>query len=216
VVFILFHLLHSAQTNNYLCLLQRNTLILYLLDELHYYEDGHADALRPIQRELDRSFLGEHRDLQPVTLGDMRGVIKGMEHTINTAIWSAQGLVSLHSTAPPTNITRAGEHSGSNLTVRMFQPNQPTPPSLLGRSSESGLLLTGALPPGLCIPKRSEVDKADRWKAYVRDWEEADPARGLTVALKDWPKDWYTGKQRVQFATLRSTRALIAEEFING
>ncbi|KAF8503852.1 hypothetical protein BU17DRAFT_58476 [Hysterangium stoloniferum] len=31
----------------------RDTLIRYLLDVLHYYEEGHGDALQPIQREVN-------------------------------------------------------------------------------------------------------------------------------------------------------------------
>ncbi|KAI6029265.1 hypothetical protein BKA83DRAFT_4046997 [Pisolithus microcarpus] len=37
----------------------RDTLMRYLLDELHCYENDHSDALRPVSREGDRSFAGE-------------------------------------------------------------------------------------------------------------------------------------------------------------
>ncbi|KAF8587221.1 hypothetical protein K439DRAFT_1246766, partial [Ramaria rubella] len=36
--------------------------IHYLLDELYCYEEGHGDALRPITKEADVSFLGEHAE----------------------------------------------------------------------------------------------------------------------------------------------------------
>ncbi|KAF8545742.1 hypothetical protein OG21DRAFT_1376147, partial [Imleria badia] len=38
---------------------QRDTMIQYLLDELHAYETDHSDALCPIQRGADVSLLGE-------------------------------------------------------------------------------------------------------------------------------------------------------------
>ncbi|KIJ15305.1 hypothetical protein PAXINDRAFT_49982, partial [Paxillus involutus ATCC 200175] len=37
----------------------RDTMIQYLLDELHAYETDHGDALCPIQREANVSLLGE-------------------------------------------------------------------------------------------------------------------------------------------------------------
>jgi len=46
---------------------KRDTLIRYLLDELYYYEEGHGDALRPIPKHADESFLGEHAENFPVT-----------------------------------------------------------------------------------------------------------------------------------------------------
>jgi len=195
---------------------QRNTLLLYLLDELHYYEDGHADTLRPIQQEVDRSFLGEHRDLQPVTLGDLKGFMKGVEHTVTTAIQLAQTSRSLVPSTPPASTSRAGEHRGPNSTVQMFRPDRPTPSLFPANTAQSGQILAGEFPPGLCIPKRHDVPKEERWLAYVRDWEESDPERGLVLALKDWPEKWYTGQKRLHFASLRNTRKLIAEEFIIG
>jgi len=39
---------------------QHDTLIRYLLDELHLSEEDHSDALCPIQREAGVSLFGEH------------------------------------------------------------------------------------------------------------------------------------------------------------
>ncbi|KIN97313.1 hypothetical protein M404DRAFT_97832, partial [Pisolithus tinctorius Marx 270] len=37
----------------------RDTLMRYLLDELHCYETDHSDALAPISREAEDSLAGE-------------------------------------------------------------------------------------------------------------------------------------------------------------
>ncbi|KIO03442.1 hypothetical protein M404DRAFT_54840, partial [Pisolithus tinctorius Marx 270] len=36
-----------------------DTLMRYLLDELHCYENDHSDALHPVSCEADGSFAGE-------------------------------------------------------------------------------------------------------------------------------------------------------------
>ncbi|KAI6011166.1 hypothetical protein EDC04DRAFT_2580610, partial [Pisolithus marmoratus] len=36
-----------------------NTLMRYLLNELHCYENNHSDALQPISHEANDSFAGE-------------------------------------------------------------------------------------------------------------------------------------------------------------
>lgn len=54
---------------------KRDTPIRYLLDEPHAYEAGHSDALRPIQTETDKSFMGEHKDTRAVTYSDLKAWI---------------------------------------------------------------------------------------------------------------------------------------------
>ncbi|KAI6016548.1 hypothetical protein EDC04DRAFT_2577386 [Pisolithus marmoratus] len=45
----------------------RDTLMRYLLDELHCYENDHSDALGPISHEADGSFAGEAALVQPAS-----------------------------------------------------------------------------------------------------------------------------------------------------
>src|SRR5882724_3978715 len=54
---------------------KRDTLIRYLLDEPYYYEEGHGDALRPIPKCADKSFLGEHAENRPVTKNEVQTII---------------------------------------------------------------------------------------------------------------------------------------------
>ncbi|KIK92541.1 hypothetical protein PAXRUDRAFT_792387 [Paxillus rubicundulus Ve08.2h10] len=49
----------------------RDTMIWYLLDELHAYKTDHGDALCPIQREADVSLLGEHTLVKLATTEDV-------------------------------------------------------------------------------------------------------------------------------------------------
>ncbi|GJJ07041.1 hypothetical protein Clacol_001239 [Clathrus columnatus] len=63
-----------------------DTLIRYLLDELHYYEEGHGDALRPIKTENHISFMGEHCNGQPVTVADMKTILTSIQGTIMTQV----------------------------------------------------------------------------------------------------------------------------------
>ena len=53
---------------------QRDTLIRYLLDELHAYEVDYSDALAPVQQEIDRSLAGEAALVQPKSTEELRMV----------------------------------------------------------------------------------------------------------------------------------------------
>ncbi|KAH0840287.1 hypothetical protein J3R83DRAFT_1295 [Lanmaoa asiatica] len=56
-------------------LFQRDTLIRYLLDELHTYETDYSDTLAPVPHNADNSSLmGEATLIQPVTTKELRSV----------------------------------------------------------------------------------------------------------------------------------------------
>jgi hypothetical protein len=198
---------------------QNNTLILYLLDELHYYEEGHANALRPIQQALDQSLLGEHRDSDPVTLGEMRGMMQGMESTMESFV---KDHADSHPLPDPFGLlagpSRLGEHHGPRVhpsrgQFRSYQVAGSAANRV--RQSEAGQLLVSDFPKGLSIPTRLDVLEGDRWFQYVTDWKQADPGRGLEIALKDWDESWVTGRKRVRLAASRNNRRTIAEEYIH-
>lgn len=42
---------------------QVDTLMKYLLDSLQSYENGHGDALNPLPRGTEVSFMGEHLEV---------------------------------------------------------------------------------------------------------------------------------------------------------
>ena len=51
---------------------QNDTLMRYLLDELHAYETDYSDALAPTSREATASFAGEAALLRPATTEALR------------------------------------------------------------------------------------------------------------------------------------------------
>ncbi len=42
----------------------------YLIDSLQSYKSGHCDALHPVLKEPDKSFMGDHILDKPVTTGE--------------------------------------------------------------------------------------------------------------------------------------------------
>ena len=53
---------------------QRDTLIQYLLDELHTYETDYSDALALVPRNANDSLMGEATLIQPVSAEELRSV----------------------------------------------------------------------------------------------------------------------------------------------
>lgn len=71
---------------------------------------------------------------------------------------------------------------------------------------------------GARIPALIAID-GHHWRCVVKDWEEADPARGLEVALKLWSEDWTSRSgggtgYGSSLASLYCQRKKIAVEFI--
>ena len=101
---------------------QHNTLIHYLLDELFYYEEGHGDTLRPIQHGADISFMGEHLETQPATLGQVQALSASVEHTIHDQL--------NHQPSQPLGINHCGEHQPRAMMSLPPPLPTPTPTSL--------------------------------------------------------------------------------------
>ncbi|KIK36351.1 hypothetical protein CY34DRAFT_26368 [Suillus luteus UH-Slu-Lm8-n1] len=174
----------------------RDTLIRYLLDELHSYESDHSDALCPTQREADGSLLGEHTLTKPVCTQDLLL----MQDCITANVAGLRTLPSLPSI-----------------------PSSTSPIQTLGQLTNSGADGIRPLPEqGLVIPavpaKRADGSfppRAESWKQIVQHWLEGDPTRGLHHPLRDWPADWIRGKNKALFASKYKQRAVIALEFLD-
>jgi hypothetical protein len=54
--------------------IQRDSLVRYLLDELHAYETDHSDALAPTSHGADASPAGEHALASPASTEELRSV----------------------------------------------------------------------------------------------------------------------------------------------
>ena len=173
-------------------------IICYLLNELSYYEEGHGDALHPIQRGADISLMGEHLETQPATLGQVKALCASVKHTIHDQL--------NHQQSQPLGIDRHGEHQPSAMTS--LHPRLPTPtPTSLPQP-----LPNLSPPPNLQIPWTwKDVPIHECWLVFVKDWEEGDKERGLTMPLKDWNPAW---KATLTFAMNCHARKIIALEFI--
>lgn len=64
---------------------------------------------------------------------------------------------------------------------------------------------------GIMIPNLTHCSGRSVWRDAVRQWEQGDPDKGLP-ALKNWPKEWYSGEMR-RYEPKRRTRQVIAEEY---
>jgi len=85
------------------------------------------------------------------------------------------------------------------------QSPTPTLPKLKSRDSRNSLPI-----PGVTIPNIRQGRKS--WKKAVEQWEQGDPAKNL-CALKDWPREWYTGIMQPLTGSKRQMRRLITEEY---
>ena len=62
---------------------------------------------------------------------------------------------------------------------------------------------------GVLVPDLGHSSGA--WKRAIKQWEEYDPT--TKCALKDWPKEWYTGVMRTVTGSKRSQRQIVFEEY---
>ncbi|KAK7451237.1 hypothetical protein VKT23_012575 [Stygiomarasmius scandens] len=237
----------------------KDTLLKYLLDELHTYEEDHSDALRPVDRCGSKSHAGEAAELAPLSASEGRllftktlsELTRFIESSLKVGHHAPQTLVNpspFHSYTPqPYPFVQPNPHASYNSSFWQpgnFPPLCPSynpPPSQPGQSAPtlphspllsqlgnvgppgastyfqiaSSSLQTTSLPlsaPGIpVIPPVSRKQGADGFLQVVRDWEHADPRRGLTRALRDWPKEWL---QEVGRQALYGQREMIATEFI--
>ena len=73
---------------------------------------------------------------------------------------------------------------------------------------------------GLVIPNipvrlanGSHSRKGESWRIIVDHWLHGDAARGLHTPLKDWPREWLQGPNKI-FAQKHFDRRVIALEFL--
>jgi hypothetical protein len=202
----------------------------YLFDEISYYEQNHADYLRPIQLELDQSLMGGARSARQPTMDDMERAIDlrfgGLErrfdrleerllNMFSDRPANQQGLVV--SSVSPRLVLSTTSSTGTALQWQHTVP-APTEGSSghpLHRMSEAGNIPADAFPANLNIPcVRGEKENA--WRHWVSHWEEADPSIGLVKPLRDWAPEWYAGQSRSKFGVKYGQRKRVALEFIDG
>ncbi|KAK7054271.1 hypothetical protein R3P38DRAFT_2501152 [Favolaschia claudopus] len=199
---------------------QVDTLMRYLLDSLQSYETGHGDALYPFRTEPDKSFMGEHKALQPPSTAEFRlfgAQILTKLDSIRASVSSDMARITVATSSCVNHIPAQfhGQHTHSHHASPEVSRPQPTvtqPSSFTSSVSDensdpnSVVPVSGAIIPGVGRDSQS-------WKRAIDQWFKGDPDHGLQVALKDWPASWYSGKMRLVTGTLYSNRKLLAEEY---
>ncbi|KZP03242.1 hypothetical protein FIBSPDRAFT_1019175 [Athelia psychrophila] len=237
----------------HLTIIQRDTLIKYLLDELHSYEQDHSDALCPIPRNASLSHAGAAALVEPLCRDEARHMLE--MHSVETKkviqetmmgvltsvceqwlqhhhgpvisyhhseqpIWPSTPLLP---SAPsfPSSLPSAStmglvlDHRGSldkqtpnpNL---MLIPTRPQSPSRTPPANSSSTCISPAVVQ--IIPRVPNGESG--WRQVVKDWENADPNRGLDVPLRDWPASWYSRSSSTNSTqgALQNNRKMIAYE----
>ncbi|KAJ7205193.1 hypothetical protein GGX14DRAFT_368123 [Mycena pura] len=212
---------------------QVDTLMKYLLDSLQSYESGHGDALYPLRTAPEKSFMGEHTSLQPPTTAEFRifgdqlmAKLDGLASVSTTTTAGAYTTTALmqQTSFPPPPLPLRLTVSPARPTLEatschVSQANNSHPGQAMSNSDSDSSL--GSIPdisgntfvpiPGAIIPGVGKDEIA--WKRAIDQWFDGDPARGLTIPLKDWPAEMYTGRMRLITGTLYSNRKILAEEF---
>ncbi|KAJ7149831.1 hypothetical protein C8R43DRAFT_1088159 [Mycena crocata] len=194
---------------------QVDTLMRYLMDSLQSYETGHGDALCPIPKEADKSFMGEHLLVKPVAAEEFRLVTTQLltaVRDINLGNRSGNHVQPVQPTgsfcAIQNPIPRSAAQSHSNTLPVNSSTSQPNNSD--AATQQIPLANQIRIIPGVFIPDLKKGPTA--WLDAVQQWEVGIPASKIP-ALRDWQKDWYTGGMRLVTGTKRSQRKLIAEEY---
>lgn len=205
----------------------------YLLDSLQSFEDGHGDALHPVLNGFNDSFMGEHLEVAPATAGEVRELKRSVDERIAsmdlvldrkmdslvnriTSIVASTHLIGTQEDEHPST----GPKRCDRITGKMSAPYPSRSASVASgtgsegtSASDSSSLSSKArdsrpVPiPGVTIPNIRAGP--DAWKDAIIQWEQGEPARGLTIPLKDWPDAWYKHEMRTFTASKRRERELV-------
>ncbi|TFK49186.1 hypothetical protein OE88DRAFT_1810043 [Heliocybe sulcata] len=214
---------------------QADTLIRYLVDDLTYTENDHSNALCPIPTQNDLIFNGDDSRAAPITAQEYREFKDAIDRRFDEFI--SKFFALLHGTASipmlhghqalhyvpevrPTaeEVLQNPLMSSMPSGIRSAEVYAPSmiiePPHSKGSARKKGASGKGTrdIPP---IPEASIPDlpkNKTAWREAIRQWEEPNPVTGCP-ALKDWPKDWYSGSMRLITGAKRGQRQLIANEY---
>ncbi|HEV7736007.1 MAG TPA: hypothetical protein VGO47_01360 [Chlamydiales bacterium] len=62
------------------------------------------------------------------------------------------------------------------------------------------------------LPRAKKGNISTAWKLIIKDWYKASPPEN-PVALKDWRRGWYSGKNRTRYGVMYHQRRTIVEEY---
>ncbi|KAG2354498.1 hypothetical protein BDR07DRAFT_1494500 [Suillus spraguei] len=194
-----------------------DTLIQYILDELHAYETDYSDALAPISCDADASLAGEHVLTRPASTEELHMVHASVTADVNSLHNNMRSLTSVVvQAACTTAIALQHLDSGHHFTnVSESASSTMTPPPVgtvqrplshrpLTQVPATVSISQQKLPtPGLVIPQIPVAHSDGTSSPKNKSWKEID-----------WPREWYQGANR-WFASKYHQMATIALEFIN-
>ncbi|KAG9313358.1 hypothetical protein JVU11DRAFT_5673 [Chiua virens] len=125
----------------------RDTLIRYLLDELHTYETDHSDALAPVQRKADESLMGEAVLVQPVSVEDVRAMMDSFDASV---LDLRTRMVHVHST-----VRELADVVTNNAPLPVGTTQNTVPHALASMSERSNLKSSGSLRLTIKLPARA-------------------------------------------------------------
>jgi hypothetical protein len=212
----------------------------YLLDELQNYESNYGDQLAPGAVAKDVSFMGNHVEVQVATGKDVHNLTRSMHEKVDAVerklgnqlgelarlvtsvaggptqpVWTPTEpcLTILPTTMtgliPGTNGGRMADPAAVQTMPRPLPPRTPSIGSDVVNPGSRGTCPSSVPLPiaGVVIPDIKSGPGA--WREAVRQWEEDEPSRDFR-ALRDWPREWYTGAMRPVTGSKRRERELVA------
>ncbi|KIM35710.1 hypothetical protein M413DRAFT_55263, partial [Hebeloma cylindrosporum] len=109
---------------------QGETLIRYLLDELHSYEESFNDALCPLQVEKDVTFMAEHHAVAPInneTAGIIHSQLVGQMRSIHNEIRITQHQMQLQLQASLSKLNITSESLNFTGFLAQSHDHRPLP-----------------------------------------------------------------------------------------
>ena len=194
-------------------------MIKYLVDSLQSYETDYGDALCPMATEADKSFMGDHVLIQPVTTNEFRmfsTAIFSMLEKANSSIPNSTMVTPTNSFVTPRILTATNDPFHDHNLISQRAAPTPSPlispdPAAMTPDMDSTTLSKATNLPIMDINIPDLPRCKGTWERAIAQWFEPDPTTG--IALKDWPVEWYTGIMRSKTGSKRSHRALVAEEY---
>src|ERR1700733_8068080 len=203
----------------------------YLIDSLQSYETGHGNALHPIHTEPDKGFMSDHTAMQPITAEEFREMKRSVDRKLDDLV----GVV--------LTTVQAGAHMGVEPVGQQSLAMLPNGVNLAPvRNVQGQLIRRTVLTPYLSqkpakedvlvnansniVPRSRSRKKPTAgihipdvgrergsWRKAVKQWEEGTPDMPQGLALKDWPREWYTKGMASVMGVKRSQCKLISDEY---
>ncbi|KAL4078905.1 hypothetical protein V8B97DRAFT_2021244 [Scleroderma yunnanense] len=150
-----------------------DTLICYLLDKLHCYENNHSDALGPFPCEADMLLAGEHALATPAAREDLWLLQLSVSMEICNLDNSLQAIL--------VNVTNSLQ--GLTQVICLSQVLSTTAGSLPPPSGTHGAPSFGSI---IVVPLLLITLWNEAWKDIIQHWEKGMPEKQLPP-LRDWP-----------------------------